>query len=57
MFTNKFIEEIEAEDLIKVLKYPESRLIVHVVVNRIRVPSGKFEDKKLFSVGNINLTA
>jgi hypothetical protein len=56
-FINKFIEEIQAEDLIKVPKYPEARLIVDVTVNRIRIPSRNFEDKKLFTMENINHTA
>jgi hypothetical protein len=51
MFNNKFIEEITVEDLIKVLKYLEARLIIDTIVNRIHVPSGNFEDKKLFFSG------
>jgi hypothetical protein len=51
VFTNKFIEGIQTDDLIKVPKYPEARLIVDVIVNWIHIPSGKFEDKKLFFSG------
>jgi hypothetical protein len=57
VFINKFIEEIQAEDLIKVPKYPETRIIIDATVNMIHIYSGNFEDKKLFSAGNINHTA
>jgi hypothetical protein len=46
VFTNKFIEEIQVEYLIKVPKYPEARLIVDAIVNRIHIPSGNFERQK-----------
>jgi hypothetical protein len=51
VFTNKIIEEIQAKDLIKVSKYPEAKLIVGATINRIHIPSGNFEDKKLFFNG------